>query len=561
MDDFNFHIDSSTDGSARRFLDLIGRLGLVQHVTSPTHRYGHILDLVLTLETDRLVKNCSVSDLISDHFMVVCAVRAHRPIRSTKIIECRSLKRMDFEKFQTEVSALPFVTSPESTVDGLVSQFDGLMSVLDKHAPLRWKKNIIRPDNPWFSTEISAARRDQRKRERAWMKNYRRNGSAYRLPRRVARSGSRFVSLLKHARRRYYRVKINECGSDRRSLQKFLDSKLLKKPRVMLPNRECPIALADEFLQYFNSKPADIRKNLSTLTTSIPFVDVGDEVRLDPECILSQFRAVSEAEVRAIIMASPFKSSELDGLPTPHLKLVLPTLLTSITRLVNISLPSGTFPSTLKLGLIRPLLKNERLDPERLENYRPVSNLSFILKLLERIVLAQLMEHVDAFSRLSPMQSAYRSMHSTETALIRVTNDLLMATDSGCASVLVLLDLSAAFDTVDHDIHLSRIKSRYGICDIAYQWIDSFVTGRSQSVSLVGATSISIPLLHGVPQGSVLDPVFFSLYIDPLCQVAKNHGVKIHLYADDTQLYMAFRLPCTKNKADQRKAESQKLIT
>lgn len=182
-----------------------------------------------------------------------------------------------------------------------------------------------------------------------------------------------------------------------------------------------------------------------------------------------------------MILVFPSKSPELDTLPTPQLNLILPVLLPSITR-------------------PKPLLENERLDKEGFYNYRPVSNLSLISKLLERIVLLQLMEHLEAYSLISPIQSAMRPLHSTETALLRLMNDLLITIDPCCAAELVLQDLLAAFDTVDHNIVLSKIRSYYGIYDTLQRWISSFVTCRSQSVTLSGVKSALIPLLHGVSQ-------------------------------------------------------------
>ena len=201
-----------------------------------------------------------------------------------------------------------------------------------------------------------------------------------------------------------------------------------------------------------------------------------------------------------MILVFPSKSPELDTLPTPQLNLILPVLLPSITR-------------------PKPLIENERLDQEGFYNYRPVSNLSLISKLLERIVLLQLMEHLEAYSLISPMQSAMRPLHLTETALLRVTNDLLITINPCCTAELVL----SAFDTVDHNIVLSKIRSYYGIYDTLQRWISSFVTCRSQSVSLSSVKSASIPLLQGVSQGSVLGPVFFSIYLDSICEIAKNH--------------------------------------
>ena len=151
-------------------------------------------------------------------------------------------------------------------------------------------------------------------------------------------------------------------------------------------------------------------------------------------------------------------SCTLDPLPTPLLLEFLDELLPTLTCIVNASLQSGSFPLVFKTAVVKPLLKKASLDPNTLKSYRPVSNLSFLSKVIERVVLQQLLMYLNEHHLISPSQSAYRSHHSTETALLKVTNDILLSLDSGHASFLILLDLSAAFDTIDHRILTNRLK-------------------------------------------------------------------------------------------------------
>src|SRR2546426_1075611 len=139
-----------------------------------------------------------------------------------------------------------------------------------------------------------------------------------------------------------------------------------------------------------------------------------------------------------------------------------------------------------------------------------------------------------------PYQSAYRPFHSTETALLRIYNDILLSIDQQKVSALVLLDLSAAFDTIDHQILLSRLTSNFGITGSAFSLISSYLLNRTQSVTIQSQTSPSSPLLTGVPQGSVLGPLLFCLYTTPLSYIFTNSSVSFHLYPDDTQLYISF---------------------
>ena len=150
------------------------------------------------------------------------------------------------------------------------------------------------------------------------------------------------------------------------------------------------------------------------------------------------------------------------------------------------------------------------------------------------------MLHLDSFEGLSTFQSAYRKFHSVETALIRIQNDLLLAADKKKLSALVLLDLSAAFDTVDHKILISRLSLNFGISDSALSLLSSYLSNRTQSVTVEGHVSEPILVTTGVPQGSVLGPLLFSLYITPLTYQLGGSDISFHLYADDTQLYISF---------------------
>ena len=155
---------------------------------------------------------------------------------------------------------------------------------------------------------------------------------------------------------------------------------------------------------------------------------------------------------------------------------------------------------------MRPLLEKINLDLIE-KNYRPVSNLQFIGKLIERAVNNQLNEHITSNNLMEPMQSAYRAGHSTQTALIKVKADLLNAIDNKEVVCLVLLDLPVAFDTVDHQILLERLMKMFGFTGLVINWITSYLSGRFQKAVVGDAKSSSVPLSCRVPQGSILGPI------------------------------------------------------
>ena len=187
----------------------------------------------------------------------------------------------------------------------------------------------------------------------------------------------------------------------------------------------------------------------------------------------------------------------------------------------------------MKKALVKPHLKKHSLDADNLSNYRPVSNLSLLSKLLEKAVDTQFASHLSTNSLLSPLQSAYRANHSVETALAKVHNDIMRAADESQGVLLILLDLSAAFDTIDHDM---------GIEGLALSWVESYLSDRQQAIHINGVSSSPVVLKYGVPQGSVKGPKDFICYTTPIAEIAKLYDVSAHLYADDTQLYMPFNV-------------------
>ena len=240
-------------------------------------------------------------------------------------------------------------------------------------------------------------------------------------------------------------------------------------------------------------------RNKNTLTVLVHLLELHEQSTSTLTC----FSDMIEDEIKNIMMCSPSKSCDLDPLPSTLLTACIDVLALIITERVNCSLRLGSASKVLKVAHVQPLLK--KLGMSLLgTNYRPVSNLSFISKIIEKCIAEQLVDHIDSNGLKEIMQSVYKKHYSTETALLKVKSDILQNFKDGNITCLVLLDLLATFDMVNHNILLQRLQHRYGIKGVALKWLESYLTECRWCVMIDGELSEPALLKQGTPQGVYL---------------------------------------------------------
>ena len=286
---------------------------------------------------------------------------------------------------------------------------------------------------------------------------------------------------------------------------------------------------ANDFATFLQDKVAIIRASTASATPP----DITPRQAPQLRC----FEPVTVSEIVKLIKTTPVKSCPLDPIPSWLLRQLITSIAPVLCHLFNLSIRTGIFPTLLKQARVLPLSKKPTLDPDTASSYRPISNLSYLSKVIERVVARRFNVHIFNSHLLPVQQSAYRPFHSTETAILSVHNDLVPVIDTGQVSLLVFLDLSAAFDTVNHPILLSILSNRFSVVDTTFSWFQSYLSGRTQLFTYAGQQTCSFPVHCSVPQGSVLGPLEFTAYTEDTTDLLNRRDTRSHLNADDTQLY------------------------
>ena len=321
----------------------------------------------------------------------------------------------------------------------------------------------------------------------------------------------------------YYTSLLSNNSANPRHMWNSVNKILHREKSKPLPDYTSLDTLCSSFSKFFTDKITRIRSNFVKY-------DHGRDFPEPPhiEITMDQFTDTTTSEVPSIILKSTNALCDLDPFPTRLLKHYIDDLIVPITAIINLSMRERVVPPDFKQALVTPLIKKKTLCRNEFKNNRPISNLSFLSKILEKIVAKRLNAHIEEHLLSNHVQSAYKRFHSTETALLKIHNDIICNMDNGKVTALTPLDLSAAFDTIDHATLLERLHGHFSISGAVLQWFKSYISNRQQRVHIDGSLSCPQYLRFGVPLGSVLGPFLFCLYVVSISKIMTTHDVSHH---------------------------------
>ena len=534
--DFNFNLlNLDNDGLATGFIDSLLSLGLIPTISKPTRNIVPSISLLDNVfVSNSLAYSSGILNWdISDHYPVFIFIKdlfSHS--NEIEIIRYRVINEItlynlasDLENYNfDEILCLPSLDDAVNKLD------DTLLAYFNAHCPIITKR-VTRKDRekPWINGHIKRLIKTRQQNYHLYKQGnisleewrYFRNYVSKQIIESKKLYFSNFLKSIKNNMKKTWSalnglLKPNLNRSDRFIKSILLDGTIF----------EDNVSICDSLNAHFSSVGRKIAQNFSPSNHHIP---------TNPITNSFFFNRTTADEIGAIIDKLKNKSCNIEFYPAKVLKYINPIISPVLSVLINRSLENAIFPSKFKLARVVPLHKSD--EKNNVNNYRPISILHILGKIFERAVYNQLEYFLDKFNLLHPSQFGFRKNRSTIQAIVDQLEFVYHNLDVGNAVISVFLDFSKAFDCLDHEILLKKLN-HYGIRGVTNRWFRSYLSNRNQCVTSNNATSSFLPITHGVPQGSILGPLLFLLFINDF--PSNNSFFKYSLFADDSTLTCKF---------------------
>lgn len=539
--DFNINLLQETNKRWKQEIELYNLKQMVQVPTRETDLTSTLIDHVYTTNESRVV-NVKVPHIrLSDHYPIYftwqhVSNKSKYKKKGHQSVTYRATHKLNEDSFKHDLQNCCWqsVYDETDTNRSLEVWENIFLTIINKHAPQK-KKRVKRMQQPnWFNADISHAikMRDTTKVN---------DSPTYRFWR------NKVVCLTRAAKQNYFKDSIVKNSGNSKVIWQILrnvqsnDTNMQSQQRTNLISdngsvQTDPSDIANTFNSFFTSVS-------SKYISAIDNINVYDDYMLSvkefvssklPEGVNFQIPEITNGFVfKSLMNLDTCKATGLDGISAYMLKLAAREITGSLTHILNNSIKTSVFPTQWKHAKVIPIYKND--SSLEVSNYRPISILPVLSKILERHVHGELNKFLNLHKLIGISQSGFREKHSCETALLKIIDDWMKSIDNGYLIGSVFLDLRKAFDLVNHSVLIDKLFI-YGLSQSSLSWFKSYLMGRQQSTFAIGTMSAPLPITCGVPQGSIIGPLLFIIYMNDMVQCLRNCSAD--MYADDTTFYL-----------------------
>ena len=541
--DFNINLmNNSSHKQTQDFCDTLNGSGLFPLISLPTRvtlNSSTLIDNIFTNLNDKNRNGVFIDDTVSDHLPIFTCLQTDcdKVSSGPRKILSRRFSKQSYKQFNNDLNSLNWDNLyHERNVNSAYDLFiTSIKNLFEKNFPLKPVKVRYKTNpKPWLTKGLLKCCRRKNKLYKRFIKE-----KSVANEQKYKQYKNKLTKILRFSEKKYYTDKLRAHSDNMKETWKILNEIVKRKNAVTNLN--------ETFISKTGAKITNKHEVANGFNDF--FVNVGpklaDNIKIDetdpnifeymgnPISKTMFLKPVVEQEVLGIVNTCKNKTSlDCENLSMYTIKNIIPSIVKPFTYICNLSFLTGIFPDKLKNAKVIPLFKAG--EKNLFTNYRPVSLLPQFSKILEKLFCKRLVDFIENNAILSKSQYGFRQKHSTSFAIMELVEEITSATDSKKSTIGVFIDLKKAFDTINHSILLKKLN-HYGIRGISNDWLNSYMRDRHQFVNYNDVNSEMLKIVCGVPQGSILGPILFILYINDLCKVSEI--LKFVLFADDTNLF------------------------